>query len=209
VPRAYPHLGSVTRRKGDATRVMNRPQDEEGPGPVPRKGVQPQDAWNKLGRRLLNRGARLLEEGRAEEAIPYLERANELNAEDAAVLINLGGAYVMAGRHREAVPFLEKARDIEPDNAMIWINLGAAYLGNPVIATEEQQMRAIEAFQSALELNPGAPNVHYNLGLVFIDRDEAELAIAAFRQALQTNPFDNDARRWLQRLRADEEGEGE
>lgn len=209
MPQAYPHPGIVTRRKGDASRVMNRRRDEEEPRPAPRKEAQPQDAWNRLGRRLLNHGARLLEEGRAEEAIPYLERANELNAEDAAVLINLGGAYVMAGRHREAIPFLERACDIEPDNAMIWINLGAAYLGNPVLATEEQQMRAIEAFESALELNPAAPNVHYNLGLVFVDRGEAELAIAAFRQALQTNPFDNDAHRWLQRLQADEEGEGE
>jgi tetratricopeptide (TPR) repeat protein len=208
-PQACPHRGFATRRKGDATRIMNRPGDEEKPEPAPRKDTQPEEVWHRLGRRLLNRGARLLEEGQAEEAISCLERANELSTENAAVLINLGGAYVMAGRHGEAVPVLEKARDIEPDNAMILINLGAAYLGNPVIATEEQQLRAIKAFESALVLNPGAPNVHYNLGLVFVDRGETELAIAAFRQALQTNPFDSDARRWLQRLQAEEEGERE
>ncbi len=166
-------------------------------------------AWQGLARRLLNRGARLLEQGQAEQAISYLERANELSAGDAAVLINLGGAYVMAGRHRDAVPVLEKARDIEPHNAMIWINLGAAYLGNPVIATKEQQMQAIQAFEQALELNPAAPNVHYNLGLVFVDRGETDLAVAAFRQALQTNPFDSDARYWLRKLDAEEEGESE
>ncbi len=48
----------------------------------------------------------------------------------------------MAGRHREAIPLLETARDAEPDNAMIWTNLGAAYLGNPIVATPEQQMQA-------------------------------------------------------------------
>lgn len=157
-------------------------------------------------RRLLNRGARLLEEGRPEEAIPHLERANELGAQNAAVLINLGGAYVMAGRHRDAIPVLEQACDAEPNNAMIWINLGAAYLGNPLLATDEQQMRAIDAFQKALELDPGAPNVHYNLGLIFVDRDETELAVAAFRRALQANPFDSDARHWLRTLGAEEEG---
>jgi tetratricopeptide (TPR) repeat protein len=181
----------------------------EGAGQGRKRDTRPDQVWHELGRRLLNRGARLLEEGQPREAITYLERANELSSENAAVLINLGGAYVMAGRHREAVPILEKACDIEPDNAMIWTNLGAAYLGNPVIATEEQQMRAIRAFEKALELNPGAPNVHYNLGLIFVDRGEPELAVAAFRQALQTNPFDNDARHWLRKLHAEEEGKGE
>ena len=110
------------------------------------------------------------------------------------------GAYVMAGRHKEAIPILEAARDAEPLNAMIWINLGAAYLGNPVLATSEQQMQAITAFEKALELNPAATNVHSNLGLIFVDRKESDLAVAAFRRAVQVNPLDNDARHWLRRL---------
>jgi tetratricopeptide (TPR) repeat protein len=110
----------------------------------------------------------------------------------------------MAGRHNEAIPILEAARDAEPLNAMIWINLGAAYLGNPVLATSEQQMQAIKAFEKALELNPAAPNVHYNLGLIFVDRKESDLAVAAFRRAVQVNPLDRDARRWLRSL---EEGQ--
>jgi tetratricopeptide (TPR) repeat protein len=155
-------------------------------------------------RRLLNQGASLLEQGRAEEAIVHLERANRIDAGNVPTLINLGGAYIMAGRHKEAIPVLEAARNAEPDNAMIWINLGAAYLGNPVLASPEQQMLAIVAFEKALELNPAAPNVHYNLGLVFVDRKENDLAVAAFRQALRVNPFDRDAQTWLHRLGAEE-----
>jgi protein O-GlcNAc transferase len=150
--------------------------------------------------RLLNQGAKLLEEGKAQEAIPHLERAYQLDAENVAVLINLGGAYVMAGRHREAIPLLESARDAEPDNAMIWINLGAAYLGNPVLATPDQQIQAISAFEQALALNPDTPNVHYNLGLIFVDRNEPDLAAAAFRKATQVNPSDRDAHYWLRKL---------
>lgn len=158
-------------------------------------------------RRLLNRGAGLLERGRAKDAIPHLERAEQLESDNVAVLINLGGAYVMAGRHKEAIAPLERARHFEPENAMIWINLGAAYLGNPVLATQEQQMRAIQAFEKALELNPVAPNVHYNLGLIFVDRGDHELAAAAFQRALQANPYDDDARYWLRKLESTEEGE--
>jgi tetratricopeptide (TPR) repeat protein len=159
-------------------------------------------------RRLLNRGAMLLGEGKADEAIPHLERAYRLDSLSVPAQINLGGAYVMAGRHEEAVPLLEAARDAEPQNAMIWINLGAAYLGNPILAKPDQQMQAIRAFETALHLNPTAPNVHYNLGLIFVDRKENDLAVAAFQRALQVNPLDRDARTWLRKLEAGPEPEG-
>jgi tetratricopeptide (TPR) repeat protein len=159
-------------------------------------------------RRLLNRGAELLEQGQAREAIPVLKQALQLDEESVPAQINLGGAYVMAGRHKEAIPLLEAAREQEPQNAMIWINLGAAYLGNPVLASEEQQRRAIKAYETALELNPTAPNVHYNLGLIFVDRKEPDLAMAAFRRAVQVNPFDRDARNWLHRLEEIEDETG-
>jgi tetratricopeptide (TPR) repeat protein len=159
-------------------------------------------------RQLLNRGAALLEEGKVDEAIPFLERALELDRGNVALLIDLGGAYVMGGQHKRAIPLLEAARNTEPENAMIWINLGAAYLGNPILATPEQQEMAILAFETALELNPAAPSVHYNLGLVHLDRDDLERARQAFLQALQINPFDHDASYWLKKLEGQEEGKG-
>jgi tetratricopeptide (TPR) repeat protein len=156
--------------------------------------------------RLLNLAANLLEQGQVENALHYLEEAHSLDAESIPVRINLGGAYVMSGRHKKAIPILEAARDAEPDNSMIWINLAAAYLGNPVLATREQETRAIEAFDRALYLNPAAPNVHYNLGLIFLNRGDRDLAVQAFRQAVQVNPFDRDAYLWLHKLGALDEG---
>jgi tetratricopeptide (TPR) repeat protein len=153
-------------------------------------------------KRHLSQGAQLLQDGQAQEALPHLERAYELDPTNVPVLINLGGAYILTGRHKEAIPLLEAARDAEPANAMVWTNLGAAYLGNPVLATSEQQLLAIKAFEQALELNPAAPNLHYNLGLIFVDRGDTDLALAAFRQAIQTNPLDRDAQTWIRKLEA-------
>jgi tetratricopeptide (TPR) repeat protein len=164
---------------------------------------------DKRVRRLTNQGARLLEQGKAQEAAPLFQQALEIEPQNVPALINLGGAYIMAGRHREAIAPLEAAREVEPGNAMIWINLGAAYLGNPVLATPEQQLQAIEAFQHALDLEPRAPNVHYNLGLILFDRGADDLAAAAFRQALTVDPLDRDARTWLRKLGHEEQGGGD
>jgi tetratricopeptide (TPR) repeat protein len=150
--------------------------------------------------RLSNRGAVYLQDGESEKALPLLRRAHELLPEDVAIAINLAGAYILQGRHEAAIPILERALAHEPENEMLWTNLGAAYLGNPILATDEQQRAAIEAFERAIEIDPLAPNVHYNLGLIHRDRGEDEQAIHRFRQAIQANPHDRDARRALQRL---------
>ncbi len=156
--------------------------------------------------RLLSRGAQLLAEGRAREALAPLQHAHRFDVDDVPTLINLGGAYVMTGQHKRALPLLERARDAEPDNSMVWINLGAAYLGNPLLSTARQQDRAIAAFERSLELNPTAPSVHYNLGLIYVDRGDAVRARAAFEQALRVDPQDQDARGWLARLDQRKEG---
>ncbi len=151
---------------------------------------------------LLRRGARFLQEGKALEALSPLQRAYQFEPDNVAVAINLAGAYILLGRHREAIPLLEEASQAEPHNPMIWTNLGAAHLGNPVLATPEQQTRAIAAFERALMLDPTAPHVHYNLGLIFLDRGEQDAALAAFRRALQVNPFDRDAANYVRLLTA-------
>jgi len=150
--------------------------------------------------RLSNRGAAYLRDGESEKALSLLRRAHQLLPEDVAIAINLAGAYVLQGRHQEAIPILEYALVHEPENEMLWTNLGAAYLGNPILATDEQQQAAIDAFERAVEINPLAPHVHYNLGLIHRDRGETEQAVYRFRQAIQANPHDRDARRAMQRL---------
>lgn len=152
---------------------------------------------------LVNQGARLLHAGQATEAIPILQRARDLAPEDVSAAINLAGAYILAGKQRLAVPILEEACQREPSNVMLWTNLGAAYLDRPPYVTPEGQEKAISAFQRALALNPAAPSVSYNLGLICKDRDELERALGHFRDALRANPLDQDAGRWIDAIRAE------
>lgn len=154
-------------------------------------------------RALLVRGTRLLRQGKAAKATPILQEAYALEPESFDAALNLGGALVVSGKFSKAVPILEDLRDREPDNAMVWTNLGAAYLGNPVLATDERQELAIGAFRRALELDPRAPSVAYNLALIYRDRKENQEAIHWLRRALDTNPADRHARALLKRLRED------
>jgi Flp pilus assembly protein TadD len=101
------------------------------------------------------------------------------------------------------VPALELASQLEPDNAMVWSNLAAAYLGKPIFSTLTQQDQAIAAYEHALEIAPRAPNVHYNLGLIYLERNDTERAAAHFVSALETDPHDRDARHWLDKIRPD------
>ncbi len=154
-------------------------------------------------RTLLVRGTRLLRQGKAAKATPLLQEAYALDPDNFDAALNLGGALVVSGRFSKAVPVLEELRDREPNNAMVWTNLAAAYLGNPVLATDERQERAIAAFKRALELDPRAPSVAYNLALIYRDRKEADEAIRWLRRAVDTNPADRHARSLLKRLRED------
>jgi tetratricopeptide (TPR) repeat protein len=148
----------------------------------------------------LVRGTKLLMQGKPDEALPHLQAAYDLVPENAEAALNLGGAFIMAGRHKQAVPILEKLSEADAANVQVWVNLGAAYLGNPITATDERQTKSLNAFARALELDPHAANVAYNMGLIYRDRKELDKATSSFKRALATNPNDKDARRILERL---------
>lgn len=145
-------------------------------------------------------GTALLHQGKAARAVPLLEKAYALNPAHVDTAVNLSGAYILTNKFRLAEPILETLAEVQPDNAMIWTNLGAAYLGNPILAREEQQLKAIAAFEQALAADPNAPHVAYNIGLIYRDRGENEKAVHWFKQAVQTNPLDTDAEKLIHRL---------
>lgn len=151
---------------------------------------------------LSNEAAAHLERGRPEKALPLLRQALERLPDDSSVLLNLGGAYVLLGRYAEAVAVLERASRLAPGESMVWCNLGAALLGLPGERTDEDRRRAIEAFRHALDLDPKAPNVAYNLGLIHRELGDWAEAARCFALAIDANPDDGDARTLLGSMRA-------
>lgn len=156
---------------------------------------------------LLAEGTRALQQGQIAAAVAMLQRAHQLKPEHNDAALNLAGAYILSKQFGKAVELLEPLSEREPDNPMIWTNLGAAYLGNPILARDEHHQQAIAAFKKAIDLDPKAPHVAYNLGLIYRDRQQTDQALHWFRQALAANPADKDARRFIQQLSAGQEDE--
>lgn len=168
-----------------------------------------QDVQDRV-RRLVSEGARLLAARRPGEAAARLAEALALDPQNTPAAINLGGAYILQGKYARAIPVLEAAARLEPENAMVWSNLAAAYLGRLSLATRENQDKAVAAYERALALDPRAPHVHYNLGLIYLERRDMLRAAAHFYGALETDPADRDARYWLdwiERASADRQDE--
>ncbi|MBU2567857.1 MAG: tetratricopeptide repeat protein [Elusimicrobia bacterium] len=47
---------------------------------------------------------------------------------------------------------------------------------------------AVEEFKKALKVNPGSPEIFYNLGLVYESRNKPEEAIKMYKKALAIDP---------------------
>jgi tetratricopeptide (TPR) repeat protein len=180
--------------------LMNDPT----PSHQPHSSGDPQDDTERLQARLremneeqfrrqMRQAAVLLSGGNGRDAIPLLERCYTLRPQDVDVLTNLGGAFILAGKHKRAVPLLEKATDLAPDNPSVWSNLAAAYLGTLITSTRARQDKALAAYRRVIEIDAAYPNVHYNMGLIYVDRRDWDAAHAAFTRALETNPSDGDA----------------
>ena len=151
-------------------------------------------------RKMIRRGTVLLQRGKHYQAAEVLERAYEQAPDSFDAALNLSAAYIKGKKFKQAVPILEQLAEADPANAMIHTNLGAAYLGNPVLAKDEAQLKAIASFKRALEHDATAPNIAYNIGLVYRDRRQWNTAIEWFETALQHNPHDKDAQYWIDQI---------
>lgn len=150
--------------------------------------------------RVLNESARLLGQNRPGEAVDRLLPLHEAAPGNADVAINLGGAYILQRKWNRAVKVLRRAAAVNPGNSMLWTNLGAAELGALETSGPKQQETAIAAYEKALAADPKTPNVHYHLGLIYAFRREFIRATAFFQRAVEVNPADRDAQRWLDRI---------
>ncbi len=177
--------------------------------------VKDAEAYYKL-------GLAFLMEGRPAPALQKLSRAETLTPDDPKVLNALGLAYWARGEAGLAEAKFRKAVGVDPKFADAWNNLGALYLSqerydkaipplekalsNVFYTTQERALtnlgwalhkvgRTAEGKRKlidAVEVAPGFPLAHKNLGMLYYDEGDYEAALAELDRAARSVPDDGE-----------------
>lgn len=128
-----------------------------------------------------------------DDAIEMLTDLLKSWPDDFEILTALGAISEKVGRPDEARAFYRKANQLEPDNADVREIL--ARLDGPVSAAEyrqpallQQEDEELAPLKRLLTQNPANALAHNNLGIVYTQRGEYDLASVHHEQAVQYEP---------------------
>ena len=130
----------------------------------------------------VNLGAMLLDSGRLDEALPCLQKAVELQPDDADALQNLGLVLYHKGRLDESLPWFQQAIACNPRLVQARFNLGRALLDKGRVD------EALVQLQAAVEAAPGMAAAGYHLGRALLAKGREEEAVALFQRAIELQP---------------------
>jgi tetratricopeptide (TPR) repeat protein len=114
--------------------------------------------WIEKGKKLWN-GKQYTD---PEKAIKYLNKAIELQQNNAETYNNRGTAYYNLGQYKMAIEDFNRAINLKQDNAEACNNRGAAY------KKLDQYQLAIESFNKAISLKQDFVDAYNNRGVVYL-----------------------------------------
>ncbi|XP_061403009.1 peroxisomal targeting signal 1 receptor [Musca vetustissima] len=116
----------------------------------------------------------LIRGNRLQEVQDMFLEAVRMNPQDVDPEVQeaLGVLYNLSAEYDKAVDCFKAALQVDPQNAKIWNRLGAS------LANGSRSVEAVEAYQRALELEPGFIRVRYNVGVCCLN-------LKAYKQACE------------------------
>lgn len=139
-------------------------------------------------------GTLLLQLGKVDEAIPYLERAVLSSPKWSTPQYNLGLAYARIGRFREAEASLRRAVALDPGRADAYNSMSRLFI-------EMGRFReAAEAADAAIQRNPELAWAYFNKAQALERLDQPAEAASAYQRMLAIDPTQTDARKRLQAI---------
>jgi tetratricopeptide (TPR) repeat protein len=171
-------------------------------------------------------GIDYLRMGKAQEAIPYLLKAEKMNATDSLPPFTLGQAYSSLGKFLPAAHAYERAIHLDPQKSSAWFGLGIVRLDQVEkdarsLANEDQDSayakalyaeslvkqsrykEAVSSYKSALAAKPQPPCIHAELGFLALKQQDAAGAEAEFEMERHLDPGCSLAMLGQARLRMD------
>lgn len=120
--------------------------------------------------------------GMVNEAVEELERAIDMVPDYARALLNLGTCWLDLGDRERGLAFFKDAIKAGNDK----LAEGIAYFNLASLEAEEKKYdNALANYRKALELVPGYYNIHYGLGVVYMNRGNDKEALKAFKEAVR------------------------
>lgn len=133
-------------------------------------------------RALNNLGQLLVRLGRAQEAIPYLDKAVQLMPDVWAYQFNRARAYAQLKQWGPAVAGYQQAGQMFPDDYATQYNLAKALQASGDVKS------ALPAYERAISLAPGQPDFQLSYGLALEAASRPQDAVAAYRRYLELEP---------------------
>lgn len=129
---------------------------------------------------------RLIEEGRAAEAIPLLEEAAQRQPSSVPVQFHLGYALSLAGQHERAIAAFRRVLELDPGLRPAKMNLAHLLLktGRPA--------EARPLLEQCLEDKPDDARAAFLLGRALAETGQWPAAAEAFEKAARSDPADAD-----------------
>ena len=131
---------------------------------------------------LLEAGVAALDSGNPREAIPLLDRANQLDPKSKQGWNDLGLAYLRLGEFSDAAAAFRKQVEVNPYDEHVYNYLGL---------TLQQQQKYDEAgvaFRKQLDINPLDPIAHAALGALFLEQHKYAEAVPELDKATVLSP---------------------
>jgi len=130
----------------------------------------------------LDRGDRLLAEGKPAEAIEFWRQSLARNPDSAKLLIRIATAQSRLGRLGDAAATMHRAVAIEPDSPRVRHNLALVYL------KQKKFDAALATFHQALALQNTYPQTNYYVGLIHEMRGDEETAVRYYVREVNNGP---------------------
>lgn len=132
--------------------------------------------------RAYSQGVAQLSRDDYQRALPFFERATDLDPNYAEAWYQAGFSYGVLGRHQEALKASKQAARLRPEWPESYVNIGAS---NYALG---QFKDAAEAYKIAIRLDDDNPEIQYAYGLTLNKLGKTDEEILAYKRAIALKP---------------------
>lgn len=146
-----------------------------------KKAPQDKRAWNNI-------AVTKVRQGKVKEALPFYDRALELDPSYGSAWFNKGKALFKMGLKKKALDCFRKATKYSPDNISAWNNLGVT------LKHMKRFKESIRCYNKAIKIHSEYPWAWHNKGVALMELKRYKDAMRCFDKALLIDPDYEPAR---------------